>query len=179
MKIRGQTTFCATLISFNRESEEFERLANGFRNSFEMIDRVSSEPRRIDWERPAKRLRPSVGESWEAFVNEPDTDWSLPSNADWIEGILKSWKERCTDLTDASPSETANDNREVVTRYDPSRPDFAVCTYQPLTVDELVQTVDRAANDEEGWSKTTFEYRHELLAIRPRYSASGGAISLR
>ncbi|TWU38744.1 Bifunctional protein PutA [Novipirellula aureliae] len=159
----GPDNFLRHAYQLQPGSEDFERLANGFRNSFELIDSVSDEPRRIEWERPAKDLSPSVGDSWDTFVNEPDTDWSLPANADWIEGVLKTWKDRCTDLTSELPDKAIGDDREVVTRYDPSRPDFAVCTYHPLSVNELEQTVDRAANDEDGWSKTTLEYRHKLL----------------
>src|SRR5712692_7711626 len=34
------------------------------------------------------------GEGEEVFSNEPDTDWSVPANREWIDAVVTSWRDR-------------------------------------------------------------------------------------
>ncbi|TWT82965.1 Bifunctional protein PutA [Planctomycetes bacterium CA13] len=146
------------------QSDDFKRLSEGFRQSLEFMDTVNSQPRRAMQIRSGQQIE-AKEMALDHFVNEPDTDWSLPENADWIEGVLNQWKGRCIDLTPqtAFPNSSETSDSNIATCFDPSQPEVPVCQYHAATVQEVESAVTRAANDETNWSNTTLEYRHQLL----------------
>src|SRR5262249_33700218 len=55
---------------------------------------VADAPRRTQ-DRRREVEAPRAGRPLEVpFVNEPDTDWTLAANREWIEGVVDRWRER-------------------------------------------------------------------------------------
>lgn len=70
----------------------WKRQANLFREACEMA--VSSAPR---------RSQNRFFEEGTIHVNEPDTDWSLLQNREWIKGVVADWKGRKTEIEKTKP----------------------------------------------------------------------------
>jgi RHH-type proline utilization regulon transcriptional repressor/proline dehydrogenase/delta 1-pyrroline-5-carboxylate dehydrogenase len=73
------------------DSPEWQHLEEQFRASLKLMDRVGSEPHRIQ-DRRAEQFPEQLGTFHEnEFRNEADTDWSLAGNQAWAEGIREKW----------------------------------------------------------------------------------------
>ncbi len=71
-------------------SKEWNQQVALFREGCQKIESVSQDPRRSQ-----NRQLPSQAPEIDApFQNEPDTDWSQPSNRQWIENIIREWSQK-------------------------------------------------------------------------------------
>ena len=65
-----------------------------FLAAFDRLDGLSDAPRR----RQDRARQPATAPDLAApFVNEPDTDWALPANRAWLDGIRAGWRDRTTE----------------------------------------------------------------------------------
>ncbi len=163
----GPENFLRHSYRLRVDTPEFDRLANGFRKSLLEMDSVSTEPRRKQ-DRRVEPEQPPAAEHWSALVNEPDTDWSLPHNAEWIEEVLARWKTRCDDAATSIPlyvgaDPVPVDEDMIQTSTDPSRPGVVACRYQKATPEQLQRAVTLAADDADRWRETPVEQRHQTL----------------
>lgn len=163
----GPQNFLRYSYRLRVESPEFEMLANHFRDSVAQVKAVSTEPRRQQ-DRNLQPSQPPAAESWRDFVNEPDTDWSLPHNACWIAGVLEAWKQRCdqaaTDVPLRIGEETvAVSERQREASFDPSRPGVVACRFAKATVEQVTSAVELASRDPSGWRTIDVEARHHTL----------------
>jgi RHH-type proline utilization regulon transcriptional repressor/proline dehydrogenase/delta 1-pyrroline-5-carboxylate dehydrogenase len=63
-----------------------------FLRAFDRLDdHLSDAPRRTQDRAAGPPAAPGLAAP---FVNEPDTDWALPANRDWIERVREAWRER-------------------------------------------------------------------------------------
>jgi RHH-type transcriptional regulator, proline utilization regulon repressor / proline dehydrogenase / delta 1-pyrroline-5-carboxylate dehydrogenase len=163
----GQENFLRHSYRLTPESDEFQKLASNFRTSLEMMDSVSSRPRRIQ-DRLQRPSPPAAWTDWRDFVNEPDTDWSLPHNVDWIESLLetdsKILDEHRPIVTPVlAPSITEpTDSGETHASYDVSRPDRVSCHFRLAGIETSMQAVD-AASKSTRWQSLTIRQHHEVL----------------
>ena len=163
----GPDNFLGHAFKLQVDSEAWRRLTEQFVASFGLIGSLPDAPRRTqDRTLPAKPpteqdLRLS------AFVNEPDTDWSLPRNVDWARQIIERWQPRCGDRAADIPLVIAGreirQDRERRDCLDPSRPGTVVGRYREATEDDLGQALDCARADPSGWRGLTPERRAEAL----------------
>ncbi len=162
----GTENFLRHTFRLDPQGQEFATLAAGFRRSAELLDTVADAPRRTQ-NRNLPPVQPPPAERWEAFVNEPDTDWSLPHNAEWAEEIIKTWIDRCGESASFVPlfvaGEEVTDERPVRVSTDPSRPGVAVCRYVEASEVDVDAAVACAQADPAGWRQKTFAERHEVL----------------
>ena len=85
----GSDNFLRYAFKLVPDSPEWKRLEAGFLESSRHLAGVPETPRRVQ-----NRLS-EAGESPAArFVNEPDTDFSLPANREWVRGIIERWEPR-------------------------------------------------------------------------------------
>ncbi len=161
----GPQNFLRYAYRLQPESPEFEKLADDFRQALELADTVDVSPRRTE-DRRLPPAQPPAADHWTDFVNEPDTDWSLPNNALWAAELLARWKPRCNESVTEVPltiEEQPVDNAQWQDRYDPSRPGVVVCRYQLASLDQVKYCVSLAKRDAGHWRETTPAYRHGLL----------------
>lgn len=145
---------------------DFEKLAQGFAESLDDMNRISYQPRRTQ-DRREPPVQPPVSEHWTDFVNEADTDWSLPHNSLWAESILRDWQDRCdanaAHVTPRIAGEVAPTvPRECVETKDVSRNEKIVCRAEMARIDEVNAAVDMAAAST--WaSAMSVAQRHDVL----------------
>ena len=92
----GPDNFLRYAFKLVPDSPEWKRLEAGFLESSRRRKEVSEMPRRVQ-NRLAETGVSSPPSSWKRFVNEPDTDFSLPANREWGRAIIERWKPRHDD----------------------------------------------------------------------------------
>ncbi len=159
----GPDNFLRHAYRLRVDSPEFDRLADGFRQSLAMMNDVSDAPRRHQ-DRREIPVQPKAPIDWENFVNEPDTDWSLVHNGRWIEQVLGEWQQKCDDrairVGSDAQSTPMGQWRE---SYDPSRPGTVSCRFIAASLENVREVVQRAAADPSGWRNSRVDQRHQVL----------------
>ncbi|MCG8451035.1 MAG: bifunctional proline dehydrogenase/L-glutamate gamma-semialdehyde dehydrogenase, partial [Pirellulales bacterium] len=183
----GTENFLRHAFRLRVDTEDWRQLETAFVKSFEQIETVSAEPRRKQDRRvkseernPHKRLHPSPF-TLHSFQNEPDTDWSLPQNSAWAEGILASWSPRCDDQAADVPLVIADDeitdDRQVKESIDPSRPEIVVGRYRQANQADVERAVVCAQQDANGWRRRSAGERREILfAVADKLCAARGEL---
>ena len=162
----GAENFLRHTFQLDPAGAEFATLANAFRQSVAAIERVSAIPRRTQ-DRRQPPQQPPPASCWQAYVNEPDTDWSLPHHAAWAEGIVSRWKSRCDEAAVFVPlrigGEDVHAGRPVRSSPDPSRPGTVACRYREATEADVERAVACSRRDSAGWRTRPHEQRHATL----------------
>ncbi|MHC4165275.1 MAG: proline dehydrogenase family protein, partial [Planctomycetota bacterium] len=164
----GPDNFLRHAFKLQVGSPEWEDLERGFRASLTGVDTVSAAPRRTQ-DRSA--TLPAAGPGpvcLEDFENEPDTDFALPQNLAWAEGIVARARARCGKAAARIPLVVAGadllDGREVCECRDPSRPGVVVGRYRQATSDDVDRALVCAREDATGWRALDPAARGALLA---------------
>ncbi|OYW69169.1 MAG: proline dehydrogenase, partial [Verrucomicrobiales bacterium 32-60-5] len=140
-------------------SEDWRQLEQGFRAAFMRLDTLSAAPRRTQDRRDLKQ----AARSSDTFVNEPDTDWSLPHHAEWAQGIVTAWVKRCVEVPlviDGVEIVDAHSTRDCL---DPSRLGAVVGRYRLANGGDIVQAVECAARDDDGWRGLSPQQRQATM----------------
>lgn len=174
----GAENFLRHAYRLQPGTPDFELLAQRFEDALLDCDDVPVQPRRTQ-NRHLPPQQPPAAKHWTQFINEPDTDWSLPHNSRWAQETLDRWKTKCDDdsvkvtpvivgLPDAETlqSETLQtDDRisaEWFTTDDVSRPGVVTCRYKKATSPAVESAVKAAA--ESTWAADmSVEQRYEIL----------------
>ncbi len=164
----GPENFLRHSFGLRPDSPEWARLEQDFVASFNATETVSQLPRRTqDRRQPVPATSPAIAQGWRKFQNEPDTDFSLTANGLWAEEIVAKWwplnGERASRIPLVVAGEeitTGAGRRECL---DPSRPGVKVGTYPQATEALVVQAVECAAADPDGWRNLSPRDRYDLL----------------
>ncbi|QDS96853.1 bifunctional proline dehydrogenase/L-glutamate gamma-semialdehyde dehydrogenase [Adhaeretor mobilis] len=170
----GEENFLRHAFSLKVGDDEWEMLEEGFLQAFRQIDSVSEEPNRTqdrnDTEAEPALIRSLRGS--DTFNNVPDTDWSLPQNGEWAQGIAERWlsrhsdgpeHHRAADVPLVVAGKEIFDDRKVNDTVDPSRPDKVVARYREGTNEDITDAVACAVDDPTGWRQLPVAQRREIL----------------
>ena len=167
----GPDNFLRHAFRLVPDSPEWRRLEEGFLESSRRRKQVSETPRRVQ-NRMAETGDSPRPSSWSRFVNEPDTDFSLPVNREWAQGIIERWKPRHGDNRVEIPLVVDGRDifrgRELEDCLDPSRPGRIVGRYRQANEEDVERAVACARNDPDGWRRKPAEERSQILAAVAR-----------
>ncbi len=161
----GPQNFLRHSYRLRPETPEFDSLASDFRESLMLMDSVSNSPRRSQ-DRRSSALQPVAASHWSGLVNEPDTDWSLPHNAQWAEEIVSRWQGRCGEHATVVPLQIGDQTvrgQQQRESLDPSRPGVVVCRLQTASLEQAKEAVSLASRDQSRWRAASPRHRHEVL----------------
>ncbi len=162
----GEDNFLRHAFKLEVDSDEWAQLERGFVDSFELIANLPATARRKqNRQQPVEATGPvSTGE----FVNEPDTDFSLPANFAWAQGILDDWRDRVGDNAADIPvvvgGQDIVDDRKVRECRDPSRPQLVSGRYRQANSEDIDRAVACAKQDPSGWRSLAEAERADVLA---------------
>jgi RHH-type proline utilization regulon transcriptional repressor/proline dehydrogenase/delta 1-pyrroline-5-carboxylate dehydrogenase len=164
----GDENFLRHAFRIKVGSPEWLKLEKAFLDSIESVGEVSAAPRRTqDRRRPQLENSSAIARGWQHFVNEPDTDFSLPQNGDWARDIIVKWQPLCDTRAAQIPLVIGGteifDGREICNCLDPSRPGVIVGNYRQATESDINAAVECAAADPDGWRKMAAKARFEIL----------------
>lgn len=162
----GPENFLRHAFKVKAGDEAWNRLEQLFLESHRLAGELSTGSRRTQ----DRREEPAP---WglvplEAFDNEPDTDFSLPANQRWAQGIVEAWRDRKDEAATVVPivvaGEVITGGRELRERHDPSRPHVVVRRALYANLEDVDQALACAANDPTGWRDMPSDERAEVLA---------------
>ena len=158
----GPENFLGHAFRLEVGGAEWQLLERAFRAS--CTTAVGDAPRRTQDRAHETFPAPLPERPWRDFVNEPDTDWSLESNAAWAATIVA--RDPGAESGRVLPLVVAG--REVVggrTRpcHDPSRPGVVICSHAVAGDAEVDEAVACAAADADGWRSRSVDDRAEVL----------------
>ena len=150
-------------------SEDWNLLKRAFIDAVAYQDKARLGPNRIQDRNVENSVK--TGTFYEnAFINEPDTDWSLPANRRWAEGIRLQWKKEADTPPVLIPLVVAGEerfgDRETKARIDPNRytEKIVVSRCALATETDVADAVAAAKRDMDGWRELPHRRRHELLS---------------
>jgi RHH-type proline utilization regulon transcriptional repressor/proline dehydrogenase/delta 1-pyrroline-5-carboxylate dehydrogenase len=151
--------------SFNLKpgTDTWDFLQKQFDDAYALKEQVPHTPTRTQ-----NRLKPYTKvQPMDTMVNEPDTDFDLSWNQEWVRNIFAKWKKAPTDTPQIIPLQIGKE--EVVCekrhRYlDRSRNDeVCICEMSQANTEQVNRIIDIAEQDPAGWRKTTLEERHRIM----------------
>ena len=174
----GSDNFLRYAFKLVPDSPEWKRLEAGFLESSRRLEGVPETPRRVQ-NRLSETGEPPAARSWDRFVNEPDTDFSLPANREWVRGIIERWEPRHGANKDEVPlvldGKEIFEDRELRDCRDPSRPGLVIGRYRQAGREDIERAVACARNDADGWRrKPVAERSHVLAAVARELRRSRG-----
>jgi RHH-type transcriptional regulator, proline utilization regulon repressor / proline dehydrogenase / delta 1-pyrroline-5-carboxylate dehydrogenase len=150
-------------------TEDWNELKQAFIDALAYQDRARLGPSRTqdrNMQIPGK-----TGTFYEnTFTNEPDTDWSLPANRRWAEGIRLRWKKEPGAPPVLIPLVVAGEerfsDRDTKTRIDPNRyaEKIVISRCALATEADVADAVAAARRDQDGWREIPHRRRHEILS---------------
>jgi RHH-type proline utilization regulon transcriptional repressor/proline dehydrogenase/delta 1-pyrroline-5-carboxylate dehydrogenase len=162
----GPENFLRHAFRIEVDSPEWDELAQGFVESFDYIDKLSSGPRRLQNRfDPAPEAPPSQP-SWQELNNEPDTDFALHANWQWTQSIYEHWKDRHSEQANEVPL-VVNGRKIMKSKLrestDPSNPQKVVTRYSIADESDLRAALQTAKEDPDQWRKTTASERRIIF----------------
>ncbi len=155
-------SFLGDLFGLEEGSAAWDGQVGNFRRACELAfdPALSSMPGRKQ-----NRLTedPQPRQAGEPFHNEPDTDFSLPANRQWADGIVEAWQHR---EIGPIPVWVGNQQRdypaEIVAR-DPSRPGYEPYRFAVATLDDIDAALGIAVRAQVEWNARGVAARSEIL----------------
>jgi RHH-type proline utilization regulon transcriptional repressor/proline dehydrogenase/delta 1-pyrroline-5-carboxylate dehydrogenase len=151
--------------SFNLkpDTDTWRFLAKQFEDAYAMKDTIKHEPTRHQ-----NRLLPYTPvPPADVMKNEPDTDFDLLPNQEWVRRIFARWKKSAADTPEVIPLQIGAET--VVTdrrhRYMDRSQDNEVCVCEMCQADteQINRIIEIAKTDPAGWRNTTLKQRHEIM----------------
>ena len=172
----GVENFLRYAFSVVPGSPDWETLATAFVTAFQQIPHLSATPRRTQnrTEEPQQPRAIEVptsptstfNEVLNSFINEPDTDFSLPDNVRWAGEIVDTWQSKQSSWSPlVIDGETILSERELQARCDPSRPGTVINNCAQSTRDDLDRAISCAVADEDSWRSRTYSERRQILRL--------------
>lgn len=151
--------------SFNLKpgTDTWRFLQNQFEEAYKMKDTLAHVPARTQ-----NRLHRYVPvPPADVMVNEPDTDFDLPQNQEWVRTIFAKWKKSPSDTPEIIPLQIGTEWVICEKRHkymDRCQDDeVCVCEMSQADVGQVKRIVEIAEKDPAGWRKTSLEERHKIM----------------
>ncbi|HWN54165.1 MAG TPA: bifunctional proline dehydrogenase/L-glutamate gamma-semialdehyde dehydrogenase, partial [Methylomirabilota bacterium] len=99
----------------------------------------------------------------EAFSNEPDTDWSVPANREWIDAVVTSWRARPPESVPLQIAGEMIKGASEVEARDRSLPDRIAYRHALADRAQIDRALDAARAAQPVWAARSVEERRALL----------------
>lgn len=151
--------------SFNLKpgTKEWDFLSKQFEDAYAMKDHLTHVPTRVqDRNQPYAPIPPS-----DTMKNEPDTDFDLSQNQEWVRRIFAKWKKSGLEESEIIPLQIGAEtviNEKRYQYFDRCQNDeVCICEMSQADSTQVERIIEIAANDPAEWRKTTLEERHRIM----------------
>lgn len=151
--------------SFNLKpnTKEWDFLAKQFEDAYAMKEHLTHvSPRTQNRNLPYTPVPPM-----DVMKNEPDTDFDLPQNQEWVRHIFARWRKSGIEAPEIIPLQIGAETVVCEQRYrylDRCQKDeVCICEMSQADSEQVKQIIEIAESDPAGWRKTTLEERHRLM----------------
>jgi RHH-type proline utilization regulon transcriptional repressor/proline dehydrogenase/delta 1-pyrroline-5-carboxylate dehydrogenase len=90
----AEDNFLRHVFGLEPGSPEWEHERERFLAAFQHMDELPDAPRRTQDRGTESGSGAAAGDVSAPFVNEPDTDWAVAANREWIDRVRARWRER-------------------------------------------------------------------------------------
>ncbi len=170
----GPENFLAYSFNLKPHTRTWDFLSKQFDDAYDMMDNLFHGTKRTQ-----NRNQPyeAVAPSWE-MKNEPDTDFDLPANQQWIDEIYKRWQKGPDNVPEQIPVQIGDKTTvtaDVHIYKDRCAEDevqvYSMCKAGPMEIEQILAVADE---DPAGWRKMPLEKRHKIL-----YAAANAVAEIR
>lgn len=151
--------------SFNLkpDTDTWHFLQKQFEDAYRMKDTLSHAATRTQ-----NRLQPCVPvPPSDVMRNEPDTDFDLLQNQEWVRQIFARWKKTPNDAPEIIPLQIGNETVVCEKRYRYmdrcQNDDVCICEMSQANTEQINRIIDIAEKDPAKWRNTTLEERHRMM----------------
>lgn len=166
----AEENFLRYSCDLSTDSEQWKFLRRQYLASVQHMDKAGETPHRIQ-DRASETFPEKMGTFYEGeFLNEADTDWCLPANRAWAEGIRDTWMKKPGDTPIQIPvviaGEEILEDRKTKECFDPNqgKENTLVSLFRLGTAEDAEKAIDTAVADPDGWRKKSYEERNEVLS---------------
>lgn len=147
--------FLSDSFDLEVDSNEWEKQVSRFVQSCRDQNNISNNPKRQFTKR----------QETVAFENEPDTDWSIPGNSEWIAQSVMAWQNKKDIQVPIviGGKEIIHHVEGVVVSQDPSLPSKRLYEYSIANWHELDQAMTTAQQAQMQWCEVSIRERSLLL----------------
>jgi len=144
-------------------SPEWDLERDRFLGAFDLVDGLSDVPRRAQDRGAEAASEAPTGELSAPFANEPDTDWAVAANRDWIDRVRAEWRERPPETVSLQIGSTLVAGAAQVEGRDRSHP--ACVAYRHALADraQVSRALDAARAAQAAWGGRPAGERRRLL----------------
>lgn len=158
----GPENFLSYSFNLKPGTETWDFLKKQFETAFSLKDTLSHKAVRVqDRNKPYAPVYLT-----EKMQNEPDTDFDLAANQQWVEGIIRKWKKSEGNVPEEIPVQIGNTTTktdDVHIYEDHCQENVLLYKMSKAGVSEIERVINIAETDPTGWSKTTLTERNSLL----------------
>jgi len=171
----AEDNFLRHVFGLEPGSPDWERERDRFLSAVDFVDELSDSPRQ-NQTRPSDTLSPTGGEGRvrgnevrgdkvgrQSFSNDPDTDWSVSANREWIDAIVATWRDRSPESV---PLQIGGDLIRGATEIevrDRSRPDRVAYIHALADSAQVSRALDVARAAQPAWAARSLAARRALL----------------
>ena len=151
--------------SFNLKpgTDTWRFLQNQFSEAYKMKDIITHIPTRTQ----NRLYRYTPVPPTDVMQNEPDTDFDLAQNQEWVRNIFAKWKKVPSDSPEIIPLQIGGETVVCEKRHkymDRCQDDeVCVCEMSQADAEQVRKIIDIAEKDPAGWRNTTLEERHKIM----------------
>ncbi|MBP1616045.1 MAG: putative proline dehydrogenase/delta-1-pyrroline-5-carboxylate dehydraogenase, partial [Bacteroidetes bacterium] len=159
----GPENFLSYSFNLTPGSKSWTFLEKQFEEAYRMKDNITHAPTRTqDRNKPYVPVAPA-----DEFINEPDTDFDLPQNQQWVEGIIRKWKKGKEEEPFILPlqigAETVITEKRHVYLDRCQNDEVRICEMSQADTEQIKKIIAIADADPTGWRQTTLAKRHEIM----------------
>ena len=166
----AEDNFLRHVFGLEPGSPDWERERDRFLSAVDFVDQLSDSPRQSQ-NRASESLSPEPfspegeegGVRGQSFSNDPDTDWSVSANREWIDAVVATWRDR---LPESVPLQIAGDLIKGATEIevrDRSRPDRIAYLHALADSAQVSRALDVAHAAQPAWAARSPAARRALL----------------
>jgi len=170
----GPENFLSYSFNLKPGSKSWTFLEKQFEEAYRMKDNITHAPTRTqDRNKPYVSVPPA-----DEFINEPDTDFDLPQNQLWVEGIIRKWKKGKEEEPFILPlqigAETVITEKRHVYLDRCQNDEVKIGEMSQADTEQIKKIISIADADPTGWRQTTLAKRHEIM-----YAAANNLAKMR
>jgi RHH-type transcriptional regulator, proline utilization regulon repressor / proline dehydrogenase / delta 1-pyrroline-5-carboxylate dehydrogenase len=163
----AEDNFLRHVFGLEPGSPDWERERDRFLAACDLVDGLSDAPRRIQ-DRTAETTgpagsRPAPPDLPARFINEPDTDWALAANRNWIGAVVSRWRDRPPETVPLQIAGELVPGAALTESRDRSRPGRVAYRHGLADRAELGRALDAARAAQRAWVRRPAAERCRLI----------------
>ncbi len=167
--------FLHDLFGMQPGSAEWIAQRDQFLAACELVETVQATPNRTQDRRAESQAQAT--DKAAGFFNEPDTDWSLPQNQQWIAEITAAWRDRAPQTIPLQIGGDFVESEPLVDGVDPSRPGHVGYRHSLADAGLVDRALSAAVDAQPTWgARSIGERKAILLAAADEFGRRRGEI---